>query len=415
MIPCQRTLHLMSHRMTILLCAALVTGCSLNPFGGSDDDVDTTVNVSQTPGGEVRSLAGRSRTEPTPIRRNDEPNEPRSSVPLSPTAPQQYVVQRGDTLWDISGTFLADPWYWPEIWQVNPQIDNPHLIYPGDILSLIYVDGQPRLMLERGISATRLSPQIREQRLDEAINTIAYEQISAFLTRGVVLERDEVNSLPYMLASRGDHLVSAAGNDIYVREARGREAVELRGYGARYSVVKIGEPLVDPDDGDVVGYEASYVAAGKLRRGGDPATLRLTDSNREATAGDRLLDQDIDIPLNFFPKPPETEVNGRIISVVDGVSLIGQFQVLVINRGTRHGVTPGVVLSAFEAGETIRDRFQDGTSYSPNTMFGGEKVTLPDERAGTIMVFKSYDRISYALVMEAESEIAVMDAVRNPE
>ena len=408
-----RTRDLMFKPALLALGIAALAGCSLNPFGGSDDEVDTSVNVAETPGGSLRSLAGPSSEEPRPVNRTAAATaEP---VPLAADAPNRYVVKRGDTLWDIAGTFLRDPWFWPEIWQVNPQIANPHLIYPGDVLSLIYVDGQPRLLLERGISSVRLGPEIREQRLDEAINTIAYEQIASFLTRGIVLERNEINSLPYMLASRGDHLVSAAGNDIYVREASGSRAAELRGFGSRYSVVKVGDALVDPDDGDVLGYEATYVGQGKIRRGGDPATLRLNDSTREATAGDRLIDQDIDIPLNFFPKPPEAEVDGRIISVVDGVSLIGQWQVLVINRGRRHGVSPGVVLSVFDAGEYVRDRFTDGTKFGPSSLFGGERVRLPDERAGTIMVFKSYDRISYALVMEAESEIAVLDAVRNPQ
>ncbi|MEM1263683.1 MAG: LysM peptidoglycan-binding domain-containing protein [Pseudomonadota bacterium] len=404
----------MSQRGVLLLALAGLTGCSLNPFGGADDDVDTSVRVADTPGGGLRSLATPAPAESRPVG-GQTATTSAAPVPIAADAPNRYTVQPGDTLWDISATFLRDPWYWPEIWQVNPQIDNPHLIYPGDMLSLIYVDGQPRLLLERGAGTVRLSPQIREQRLDEAINTIAYEQIAAFLTRGIVLERAEINSLPYMLASRGDHLMSAAGNDIYVREAGGSRAAELRGYGSRYSVVKVGDALVDPDDGDVVGFEATYVGQGKIRRGGDPATLRLNDSTREATAGDRLVDQDIDIPLNFFPKPPEAEVEGRIISVVDGVSLIGQWQVLVINRGLRHGVSPGVVLSVFEAGDQVRDRFKDGTDFGPTSWLGGELVTLPDERAGTIMVFKSYDRISYALVMEAESEIAVLDAVRNPQ
>ena len=412
MNPCHRTRDLMLKNTLLVACFALISGCSLNPFGGSDEEIDTSVNVAETPGGSLRSLAGRTAEEPRPLVSDSQTMA--APVPLADDAPNRYIVKRGDTLWDIAATFLRDPWYWPEIWQVNPQIDNPHLIYPGDALSLIYVDGQPRLLLERGISTVRLSPQIREQRLDEAINTIAYEQIAAFLTRGIVLERNEINSLPYMLASRGDHLVSAAGNDIYVREADGSRAAELRGFGSRYSVVKVGDALVDPDDGDVVGYEATYVGQGQIRRGGDPATLRLNDSTREATAGDRLIDQDIDIPLNFFPKPPQNEIDGRIISVVDGVSLIGQWQVLVINRGIRHGVSPGVVLSVFESGEYVRDRFKDGTSFGPSSLFGGERVKLPDERAGTIMVFKSYDRISYALVMAAESEIAVLDAVRNP-
>ncbi|MEM7277024.1 MAG: LysM peptidoglycan-binding domain-containing protein [Pseudomonadota bacterium] len=407
----------MSIRVTGLAAFALLaTACSLNPFSDKEDETDV-VRSTPPPASEVRSLSGRrsaSSDDYSTTASNDSYNdEPARAVPLAPNAPERYVVKRGDTLWDISATFLRDPWYWPEIWQVNPQVENPHLIYPGDILSLIYIDGQPRLMLERGIRAQRLSPQIREQRLDDAINTIAFEQIAAFLTRGQVLEKDEINRLPYMLSSRGDHLIAGQNNDIYVRQ--GGTGRAIRGIGARYSVVNIGDALHDPDDGDLLGYEAVYVAQGQVRREGDPATLRLIESNREAVPGDRLIDQEVEFPLNFFPKAPSTQINGQIISVVDGVSLIGQYQVVVLNRGDRHGLAEGDVLSVFQTGETIRDRYKDGTRFSASALLGGEKVKLPDERAATILVFKTYDRIAYALVMEAESEFAVLDSVRNPE
>ena len=259
----------------------------------------------------------------------------------------------------------------------------------------------------------KLSPQIREQRLDEAINTIAYEQIASFLTQAEVLEKDELKRLPYMLASRGDHLIAGAGNDIYVRSAK--NGYSLRGEGSRYSVVHIGDALVDPDDNDVVGYQGLLVGKGQLNRTGDPSTMRLIDSTREALPGDRLIDREIDIPLNFYPKPPNTDINGRIISVIDGVSLIGQWQVVVLNRGDRHGLVPGDVLSVYTGGETIRDRYANAVGFSSGGgLLGGEKVKLPDELAGTIMVFKTYNRISYALVMQAESEMRVLDAVRNP-
>ncbi len=404
----------MSTRVATLAAVSLVAGCGLNPFGGARDDepAEPVRSVSES---DVISLEGRrdnrGQTTTRPLTSTDTSGSA-TQVPLADDAPNRYVVQRGDTLWDISSTFLRDPWYWPEIWQVNPQVENPHLIYPGDILSLIYIDGQPRLRLERGVRAERLSPQIRVQQLDEAINTISYEQIAAFLTRGLVLEKGQVSQLPYMLASRGDHLIAGMGNDIYVREEN--NGLELRGLGSRYSVVKIGDPLHDPDDGDLLGYEATYVGQGQMRRSGDPATIRLIESTREARAGDRLIDQEIDIPLNFFPKAPVNEINGQIISVVDGVSLIGQYQVVVLNRGLNHGLAAGDVLSVFELGETVRDRFRNsgGSSF---LAVGGERVKLPDERAGTIMVFKSYERISYALVMEAESEIEVLDRISNPE
>ena len=384
---------------------AATAGCSLNPFAdeGEASPAPVTPSAGAQSSGPV-SLEPRRAGQPETVERRAEPAPPPQEVPLAPNAPERYVVKKGDTLWDISGMFLRDPWFWPEIWQVNPQVENPHLIYPGDVLSLVYIDGRPRILLERGIQAERLSPQIRATPLDQAITTIPYEQIAAFLTRGAVLEKDEADALPYILTSRGDHLIAGAGNDVYVRG-------DIEGVGSRYSVLHVDEPLVDPDDDKVVGYQAIYVGQGQVDRSGDPSTVHLLKTSREALAGDRLMRQEIEIPLNFFPKPPETDIDGRIISVVDGISLIGQYQVIVINRGARNGLAPGDVLSVLTAGETVRDRFAKTGGFG---LLGGEKVQLPDEPAGTVMVFKVYDRIAYALVMMAESEMRVHDIVRNP-
>lgn len=329
--------------------------------------------------------------------------DPRGSIPLNPSHPDTYVVQKGDTLWDISGMFLRDPWYWPEIWQVNPQIENPHLIFPGDVLSLVYVNGQPQIRSSRGTAAAsgtdRLSPQIREEQLSEAVTTIPYEAIAPFLSRGMVLSRDEIDDLPYIVALRDRRLLGATGNDAYVRG-------DLSGVESIYSVVHIGDQLVDPDDGDLLGYEGIYVAEGRVRRGGDPATVVLSDSQREALRGDKLITQSEPLPLQFEPRSPDRPVEGRIVHVVDGVTQIGQYQVIVINRGTRHGLEPGHVLSVWQAGDRVSDNV--------NSRLFGRKVQLPDELAGTLMVFKTYDRLSYALVMRAEGPIHTLDWVRNP-
>ena len=277
-----------------------------------------------------------------------------------------------------TGTFLKDPWFWPEIWYVNPDIENPHLIYPGDVLGLVYIDGEPRIMNVRA-STYRMSPQARITPLTDAVASIPYEAIASFLSSGVVLEKGETDRLPYLLKTRGDHLIAAAGNEVYVRGLDGQEA------GGRFNLVHVGDPLVDPDDNRLIGYQGHLIGEGRLRRGGDPATVAL-----------------IDVPLNFFPSAPSTSVEGRIISVVGGVTQIGQYQVVVLNRGTDNGLAVGDVLSVYQAGETVDDRFSGGS------------VQLPDEKAGTVMVFKSYDRISYGLVMEATQVIHVLDAVRNP-
>ena len=328
-------------------------------------------------------------------------------VPLAEGHPDEYTVLEGDTLWDIAATFLRDPWYWPEVWYVNPQVDNPHLIYPGDVLALVTIEGRERITTVRA-STYRMSPQARITPLDESIDSIPYEQIAAFLTKGRVLEKGEASRLPYILSVRGDHMAAAAGNDIYVR---GGDPAPT---GTRYSIVHVGDALVDPDDGDVIGYHGIYVGEGSLARGGDPATVALHDTTREALAGDRLLPETVDIPLNFFPKAPDIAVDGRIISVVGGVTQIGQFQVVVINRGARNGLAPGDVLTVYQYGDVVRDRFSNASLVSKRSLFGGEKVKLPDEPAGTVMLFKVYDRIAYGLVMEATSALHINDPVRNP-
>ncbi len=324
---------------------------------------------------------------------------------LNPSHPQEYVVKRGDTLWGISAMFLRDPWYWPEIWSANPQVANPHLIYPGDVLKLVYVDGRPQLQLARGGAAAtgggteKLSPHIREQGLEAAIPTIPLEVIGAFLNRGAVLQKDEIKDSPYVVAIRDAHLAGAAGNEFYVRG-------DIGPVDQGYSVVHLGDKLVDPDDGDVVGYEGIYVGEGTIRRSGDPATLFMSDSAREAREGDRLIRQDVAFPAQFTPRSPAKPVEGSIIHVVDGVSQIGQYQVIVINRGARDGLEAGHVLRVWQRGEKVADHAKPGRV--------SQKVVLPEEPAGLSMVFRTYERVSFALVVRATSEIHVQDVVRNP-
>ncbi len=316
------------------------------------------------------------------------------SARLAADAPDEYVVQVGDTLWDIAATFLRDPWYWPEIWYVNPQVENPHLIYPGDVLALTYVDGAPRVTNMQG-SSYRLSPEARVTPLTEAITSVSYDSISSFLSRGVVIERGEVASLPYLLATKGDHLIAAAGNIVYVRGTSAQP-------GERFNVVHIGDKLVDPENNDFIGYQGIEIGEGTMRASGDPASMALTSSKQEAKAGDRLIPTSVEIPLNFFPKAPSSNIDGQIISVVGGVTQIGQYMVVVMNRGSNHGLGVGDVLTAWQRGGVAKDRVAGGN------------VRLPDEMAGTIMVFKVYDRISYGLVMEASQAIHTQDYVRNP-
>jgi LysM domain-containing protein len=379
-----------SLRLTLVTLAVALVGCSSSPSANSYDPQDpvSTASTTQSQGNVASTNSEPAQYEPV-LERINEP------VPLAKGHPNEYTVQVGDTLWDISAKFLRDPWFWPEIWYVNPDIENPHLIYPGDVLGLVYIDGQTRITNVRA-STYRMSPQARVTPLSQAVSSIPFENVAAFLSSGVVLEKKQADALPYLLDTRGDHLIASAGNEVYVR------GITNDIPGARYNVVHVGDPLVDPDDNRVIGYHGILIGEGSLRRTGDPATVALTSTNREAITGDRLLPAAVDVPLNFFPRSPSTTINGRIISVVGGVSLIGQYQVVVMNRGSSNGLSVGDVLTVFQAGRVVEDRI------------GGGKVELPDEEAGTVMVFKTYDRISYGLVMEATQAIHIHDSVRNP-
>jgi hypothetical protein len=333
--------------------------------------------------------------------------QPATPPVLNPRHPDSYVVQTGDTLWDIASMFLRDPWLWPEIWQINPQVENPHLIFPGDTLSLAYLDdGRPVVQLtERGPQVTsgpggsqRLSPRIRSTPLEDAITTIPYDVIAPFLSRPRLIERDQVDDLPYILAHR-EGLMGSEGRDVY---ARGIDDVPL---GSVFNVVERGEELVDPDTNDVLGYQGIYVGQGRVDRNGDPATLRMLQTEREVVVGNLLMEEE-DINLrDFVPHSPDTEVDGRIISVLSGVSQIGQYTVVVINRGAAAGLEPGHVLRAFQTGRVVDDTVRG--------VFA-RKVKLPDEPAGTMMVFRTSERISYALVMEVTTPLTLLDSVRNP-
>ena len=382
---CNKSMNL-SLRLTSVALAVTLLGCSSSPSTSGYEPQAASTTQSQSRSAPVS--AETAQYEPV-LERISEP------VPLAEGHPNEYVVQVGDTLWDIAATFLKDPWFWPEIWYVNPDIANPHLIYPGDVLGLVSIDGQPRITNVRA-STYRMSPQARVTPLSQAVTSIPFEDVAAFLSSGVILEKSQADSLPYLLETRGDHLIASAGNEIYVRGITGDQP------STRYNVIHVGDPLTDPDDNHLIGYHATMIGEGSLRRTGDPATVALTNTSQEAQMGDRLIPASVDVPLNFFPRTPSSNIEGRIISVVGGVTQIGQYMVVVMNRGSNNGLSVGDVLSVYQVGEVVDDRFRGGS------------VKLPDENAGTVMVFKTYDRISYGLVMEATDAIHILDEIRNP-
>ncbi len=402
------------HKTLIPLCFGLVlgTGCSSwNPFHKKDTGPEpvpvasTETHAQGTVVGDDRS-AMEAADESAPSSGTSQASEASSGPALAPGAPDSYVVKRGDTLWGISKMFLKEPWYWPEIWHVNPQVHNPHLIYPGDTLRLVYIDGQPHVTLERG-NVVRVEPRVRSEPLAEAIRTIPYEIVAAFMSKPAVISAEAYKKAPYVLAAKDKHVVMADGNTIYARGFQ--EPAEP---GTQYNIMHLGQKLKDPDSGDVLGYDGIFTAAGKVTHRGDPASLVLTESARETLAGDRLFSGSVDVPLDFVPSAPKVKVNGQIISVHDGVEMIGQYQVVVVNRGARNGLVPGNVLGIYRRGEVVPDREKNRMVH--NLTLFAKNVRLPEERTGTFMVFKTFDRISYGLVMEAKSTIKVLDRIENP-
>lgn len=371
------------------------------------------------------------------------------SLELNPNHPDRYVVREGDTLWDISAKFLREPWRWPAIWQANPQIEDPHLIYPGDELVLSYRNGEPVIEVVRGKQTIKLSPEVRVYALDrEAIPTIPIDAIQQFLSRPRIVDLALAEG-PYIVATGRESLVAGGGDTVYARGVFPRD-------GNTFLAYRPGSPLIDPDTDELLGYEALHVGDAVVQRTGDPATLHLTRTYREVLAGDRLIPAfDEPINSNFYPRTPDEPIQGRVLSVLDGVSQIGQYQVVVLNLGTRDGIETGSVLGVWQAGEKIEDRFAvprdlpkppsyierdparqggiDGFTVAADGVLReigdfvtedvpthlnlkedpSRVVTLPDERAGIVMVFQPYEHISYALVMKAVRPMHIHDMVRN--
>jgi hypothetical protein len=335
---------------------------------------------------------------------------------VNPSAPKSYVVKRGDTLWGIASMFLKDPWLWPEVWIINPQIPNPHLIYPGDTLALAYgANGSPQVTVAQAgaarLDAVRLDPRLRSAALDASIPTIPYSSIQGFLSHPTVLDRDQIKTAPYVLAFRDMHQVGGSGIEVYVSNLTAEQ-------NARYSVMHVGDELRDPDDNALLGYEGVYTATALVERPGAPARALLIDPAMETEAGDRLVTAaDETTPVNFQLRAPASDVHGRIIAIVGGTDLAGQFAVVAINRGKRHGLEPGNVLAIDAAGDLVKDMYRNGGSRGDkitSTSSFGPSVRLPDERSGTLLVFKVFDRMSYGLIVGASDTVHVRDAVRSP-
>ena len=371
----------------------------------------------------------------TPAQRSTAEQVAVGGIPLSelaPNAPDTYTVKPGDTLWRISGLFLRSPWRWPELWGMNlEQVRNPHRIYPGQVLHLEKADGLARLRMGPGPSGmpgpsetVRVSPRTRFNTLpDVGIPTLPPHLIEPFLNEAIIVGEGELDGAPRIVAAPEDRVLLTQGDRAYVRGRNGTPLVERdpRAIDA-FRVFRNAVAIRDPLTRKVLGYEAKYLGAAELVRsesirpvrtskGGFedaviPATIDIVRAKEEMRVGDRLLPEPPRVLTSYVPRAPTQPIDASIVSVYgDAVAMVGQSQVVVINRGTAEGVENGHVMAILKAGRRVDDRSQAGER---------SQIKLPDERSGLLMVFRTFEHLSYALVLEITDTVMVGDSVANP-
>jgi len=354
-------------------------------------------------------------------------------VQLQAGHPDRYVVVKGDTLWGIAGKFLKDPWLWPKVWQMNrDEIKNPHWIYPGDVVVLDTSNGETRLRLLR--ETVTLQPGVREEPLEkEPIPTIAPNVIAPFLSQPLVIEEGQLADAPTIIAAQENRVALSPGVRIYVSKID-------EGEGALWNIYRPGKALVDPDTGKTLGIEAVYLGDARVRKYGEPASADIVRAKEESFTKDKLVAAPETLQANFVPRAPDNDIKGRIISIYGGVAEAGRSAIVTLNRGAVDGLEEGHVLAIYREGKIIPrpgsekaknvDHFKDynyvnrPTTKAPE-LTGDELpptpaeldpslIKLPDERIGLLMVFRTFDQVAYALVMQASEPINVLDLVQTP-
>jgi hypothetical protein len=345
-------------------------------------------------------------------------------VQLAPNHPERYIVVKGDTLWDISTRFLKDPWRWAGVWKVNQQIKNPHLIYPGDVIVLSFdAQGRPQLSVLRdgggeiaapamgegpvveptyttpapaGMSVVKLTPKSRIESLTDAIPTISPSAIVPFLTQPLVVSKRQLENAGYVTIGLDDRVALGDGSEFYARQL-GDNPVEY------YQLFRQGPALRDPETGELLAYEALYLGDAALLKAGDPSKLVVTTVKQEILPTDRLLaaPKRASLPY-YYPRAPEKMVHGRIVSGLNGLAEFGPNAIVAISLGEREGMQEGHVLRIMR---------HAGKHKDPVTK---RYYKLPEEETGLLMVFRVYEKVSYALVMNASQPVHLLDAVQTP-
>jgi LysM repeat protein len=411
MSPKLMSVYRLNAGLPVLLASlALVAGCATKH---STHAPATSVTAT----GSGSAGAGNADEGPTPPITAMLPDLPpegtevvvtQQTTALNASAPRSYTVKRGDTLWGLANMFLRDPWLWPEIWYVNPQVNNPHLIYPGDVLTLVQGrDGSvSQIQLTHGPVA-RLSPALRNGGVnaDGTVATVPYEAIRTFLSRPGIITSDEIKAVPYVMSIRDGHLAGGLNNDLYVRGSVG-------GIGEHYNVMHVGQPLEGGNSHRHVGYMTIYAGGVQISRTGDPATAHVMSSDREILIGDVLVPNAPTDTAAILPHVPNRELETHVVAVADGVNLVGNYKVVALGAGSAQGMEVGHVLRAWSSAKMARDRCKRvNGNYQ---CYHHADTPLPAESAGTLLVFKVLDEVSYALVVAVDEPVRTNDRVSNP-
>jgi len=331
-----------------------------------------------------------------------------ADVELKDQVPSRYTVQKGDTLWGISGKFLKDPWRWPDIWRMNrEQIRNPHLIYPGDVIVLDKLDGQWRLSLER--PATRLSPTVRTTPLDaEGIPSIPAGEIEPYLTRPLITGPEGLDAAPQIIAGRDARAIWGEGDLVYVVGLDPKA-------GDQWYLYRRGRDLMSADGSELLGVEQRYLGSVKVERFAEVSTVRITTAKEEIVDGDRLVPAPRGQLMNYAPHAPTRPVQGQLIATDRDATEAGRGWVVTLDKGSRDGLDVGTVLAIYRVVPPIPDpRPVIRPPYEPRVFEPERWLNVPDERIGLLFVFRVFDRVSYALVLNTTDPVVVGNIVRNP-
>lgn len=330
----------------------------------------------------------------------------RAEAGLQDNAPDRYVVVQGDTLWSIAAKFLKDPWRWPEMWKLNKdEVKNPHLIFPGDVIVLDRSGENPELKIVMGDTA-KLEPQIRvEDTSKQAVPSIPPRVIEPFLSRPLVIEPDGLANAPRIIAAQVDRVYLGRGDVAYV------SGIKDAKLDSTWQIYRPGKPLIDPVSKTTLGYEAVFLGDAKVTRIGEPATIRIFAAQQEIGKGDRLVASGPLVLNSYAPHAPVTAIQGQIIGTRGALGETGPQNVVTLNKGKNDGLEPGHVLALLHLGRNAELTKPKSRWYRPDKV---EVTKLPDERYGLVFVFRTFDRVSYALVMSASRPVQIFDVVNTP-